>query len=54
MKILANRTTIGRLDPSNYFKKHDLNFGNILFREEIMVYDSIVNKIQTELMKGWK
>lgn len=54
MKILVNITTIIRLDISNYFKKDDLNFRNILFREEIMVYDSIVNKIQTALMKGWE
>jgi pectinesterase len=48
------KTTDFNLDPSNYFKKDELNFGNILFREEIMVYDSIVNKIQTELKKGWE
>ncbi|MGB4589832.1 MAG: pectinesterase family protein [Clostridiaceae bacterium] len=48
------KTTEFNLDPANYFKKDELNFGNILFREEIMVYDSIVNKIKTELMKGWE
>ena len=48
------KTTDFNLDPSNYFKKDELNFGNILFRDEIMVYDRIVNKIQTELMKGWE
>ena len=48
------KTTEFNLDPSTYFKKDEVNFGNLLFREEIMVYDSIVNKIQTELKKGWE
>lgn len=47
------KTTEFNLDPSNYFKKDEVNFGNLLFREEIMVYDSIVNKIKNELKKGW-
>jgi len=51
---INKKTTEFNLDPSNYFNKDKLNFGKTLFRQEIMVYDSIVNKIQTELKKGWE